>query len=599
MSNDTREKIKSLLQNSRLDDAKKLCQSFCKKNKNDAEAWFMLGTIYGQISEYDNAVNSLRKSISLQNNVAITHHNLGLIYLYSDKPVLARSSFEKALKLDPGSSATRLELANALQAEGSPEDAIPMYENILKFNPDSTTVLVNLASAYTATGRFDEAISSCRKLLKLQPNSTQTMFMLGNACRAAGEVSEAETAFRKALQIDPNLSGVLNNLGLTLYDQELYIDAASCFKRSLEIEPRQSDAYINLAKCHQDLRETAAAKEVLEAALNFHPKKPEIHWDLSLVLLKLGQFDEGWKEYEWRLESSDQTKRNMPLPAWKGEDISNKTILVTAEQGIGDEIMFSSCFPELATLARRVVIDCEERLAPLFSRSFPEYDIHPGKQSDDITQTGLLSGIDVHIPAGSIPQHLRKHPHDFPAHNGYLSANPGDIEKWTARYSELGQNINIGISWKGGHISKMQQRSTSIEDWLPLLKIPGINFINLQYGNTQTDIDIARDISGTTIHHWDDSDPLKNMDDFAAQISALDLVISVDNSTVHLAGALGVKTWELQPFNPDWRWLEHAEYSYWYPDVRQFHPLSPGEWSSLMDSVTTRLQELVGPGDTR
>ena len=243
--------------------------------------------------------------------------------------------------------------------------------------------------------------------------------------------------------------------------------------------------------------------------------------------------------------------------------------------------------------AAQVIIDCEDRLAPLFMRSFPECDIRPGKQSDDISQTVSLSDIDVHISAGSIPQYLRKHQHDFPIHKGYLSANPDDIEKWKNRYRVLGENINVGISWKGGHISKMEKRSTSMEDWLPLLKVPGINFINLQYGDTQADIDIARDISGTTIHHWHDSDPLKDMDNFAAQISALDLVISVDNSTVHLAGALGVKTWILQPFNPDWRWLEHASDSYWYPDIQQFHPAAPDEWRSLIDSVEIQLRDFV------
>ncbi|MBT8439696.1 MAG: tetratricopeptide repeat protein, partial [Gammaproteobacteria bacterium] len=529
MSRNTKESIKSLLQSGRIKDAKKLCQSFCNKN-NDAEGWFMLGTIYAQTNEYENAVNSLIKSISIQNNVAITHHNLGLVYLHAGKPGQARSSFEEALKIDPRSTATRLELANALQSDGAPEDAILIYEAILESSPNPTPVLVNLASAYTTTGRFDKAIRAYKKLLKLQGDSAETLFMLGNAYRSARDLDAAKAAYQSALQVNPRLSGVLNNLGLTLSDQGLYKDAERCFNQSLEIEPRQSDSYINLAKCHQEQRQVSAARTILERALVLHPEKPEIHWDLSLILLKLGQFEEGWKEYEWRLKGKGMSFRSIPLPIWHGEDISKKTILVTAEQGIGDEIMFSSCYPDMIKRAAQVVIDCEDRLAPLFKRSFPECDFHPGKQSDDISQTVSLSDIDVHISAGSIPQHLHKHKDDFPIQKGYLSANPDDIDKWKNRYSVLGGNINVGISWKGGHISKMEKRSTSMEDWLPLLKVPGISFINLQYGDTQADIDIAREISGTTIHHWDNSDPLKDMDNFAAQISALDLVISVDNS---------------------------------------------------------------------
>jgi len=593
MSTITKQQIQSLIQSTRLEEAKKLCKSFCKKNKNDAEAWFILGSLYGQTNEYDNAISSLRKSISIRSDIATTHHNLGLIYLHTGKNDLARKSLQAALNIAPDSTATRLELANSLLAQGTPDKAIPIYESILESSPESSSALANLASAYTAIDDYDRAISCYERLVRLQGNMAETLFMLGNVCRSAGRLTDAEAAYRNALRTNPNLSGVLNNLGLTLYEQGQFNDAAECYNQSLNIEPRQSDAYINLAKCQQDQRDTTAARKTLEKALEFHPEKPEIHWDLSLILLKLGLLEEGWREYEWRQKGSGQIYPDIPLPRWKGEDISKKSILVTAEQGIGDEIMFSSCFPDLASRAERVVINCEARLAPLFSRSFPSCEIRPGKQSADITQSGSLSGIDVHIAAGSMPQHIRKHLHDFPALNGYLSANPLDIAKWTDRYSELGGNINAGISWRGGHISKMQLRSTSIKNWLPLLKIPNVNFINLQYGDTQADIEMARDISGTTIHHWEDSDPLKNMDDFAAQIAALDLVISVDNSTVHLAGALGVNTWVLQPFNPDWRWLEHAKDSYWYPAIQQFHPTEPGAWRAMLDFIASQLQEIA------
>ena len=593
MSNDTKNRIRALLQSGRMEDAKKLCHSFCKKNRNDAEAWFMLGTIYGQANELKNATDSLLKSISLQSNIAITHHNLGLIYLRSGKPELARHSFVKALNLAPDSMTTRQELANALQAAGSPYDAIPIYESILESSPDSIPTLTNLASAYTASGLHAQAIHSYRRLLELQGNSPETLFLLGNTYRSAGMPGDAETVYRSALEINPHLSGALNNLGLALYEQAMYKDAERCFRRSLDIEQRQSDAYINLAKCLQEQRELSAAKTVLEKALVFHPEKPEIHWDFSLILLKLGQFEDGWKEYEWRLKGEGLVFRSAPLPVWHGEDISTKTILVTAEQGIGDEIMFSSCFQDLARLAAHVVIDCEYRLAPLFNRSFPECVIRPDKHADSPVQTSSFSGIDVYISAGSIPQYLRKHLCDFPRLEGYLSANPAMIEKWRTRYRALDKNMNVGISWRGGHISRKKQRSSSIKDWLQVLKVPGINFINMQYGDIQADIELARTISGTSIYHWQDSDPLKNMDDFAAQISALDLVIAVDNSTVHLAGALGIETWVLQPYNPDWRWLQDADDSYWYPSILQFHPSAHGEWRRMIDSIAVRLHDFI------
>lgn len=517
MSAATKGEIQLLLKANRPDDAIKLCKPLCKKNRTDAEAWFLLGSSYAQTGDFNKAIDGLRRSISIDKRNAVTHNNLGLVYLHTKQHRRASDCFENALKLEPG--------------------------------------------------------------------AVSTLFNLGNAYRAAQRLDKAEATYRQILHLQPDLPGVLNNLGITLYEKGEAEQAERCYLRSLEIDPAQNNAYINLAKSCRDQRKVTDAEKVLRKALALYPEKPEIHWDLSLVLLELGKFEEGWKEYEWRLKGGGTMHRDFPIAAWKGEDISNKTILVTAEQGIGDEILFSSCFPDLIDRAGQVIIDCESRLAPLFSRSFPKAVIHSSKQTHDISWLEKIPTPDVHISAGSLPGYFRKRPQDFPEQPGYLIADPGEIRKWHLRFSELGNKYNVGISWKGGHVSQAHKRSSTINDWEALLKLPGINFINLQYGDTGADIEKAGDLFATRIHHWQDSDPLKDMDRFAAQIAALDLVISVDNSTVHLAGALGKQTWVLQPFCPDWRWMEQSERSLWYPDVRQFHPDSPGGWKTLIDKV--------------
>jgi len=509
--------IQLLLKANRLNDAKKLCKSLCKKNKKDPEAWFLLGSIYAQTAEFENAIDCLRRSILINNRVAITHNNLGLVHLHNNQFKQAQHCFESALKLEP----------------------------------DSVT----------------------------------TLFNLGNALRATQQLDKAEATFRKALQLNPDLAGVINNLGLTLYDKGEPAEAERCFLRSLEIDPRQNNAYRNLANSCREQRRVADAEQALRKVLKLYPEMPEIHWDLSLVLLELGKFEEGWSEYEWRLKGGGTMSRDFPIASWEGEDISEKTILVTAEQGIGDEVMFSSCFPDLINCAQQVIIDCEPRLAPLFSRSFAKAVVHASRQTDDISWLDQIPTPDVQISAASLPRHFRGRLEDFPEHSGYLKADPAGIEKWRHRYSQLGQKHSIGISWKGGHVSQAKKRSSRIEDWGNLLELPGINFINLQYGDIQADLEKASDLFGTIIHHWHDSDPLKNMDQFAAQIAALDLVISIDNSTVHLAGALGKQVWVIQPFCPDWRWMEQSEKSHWYPSVRQLHPEKAGYWKSVIDNI--------------
>lgn len=514
--------IQLLLKTNQLNDAKMLCKSLCKKNKKDAEAWFLLGSTYAQTGEFDKAIDSLRRSISLNGRVAITHNNLGLVYLHTNQLRQAHESFDRGLKLEP--------------------------------------------------------------------DSLEILFNLGNTLRTAQQFDKAEATYRRALQLKPDLSGVINNLGITLIEKGEPEEAGRCFLRSLEINPDQINTYTNLAKSYREQRKSSDAEFTLRKALALYPDKPEIRWDLSLVLLELGKFEEGWKEYEWRLKGGGTMSRDFPIAAWRGEDINEKSILVTAEQGIGDEIMFSSCFPDLVDRAEQVIIDCEARLAPLFRRSFAEAIIHSSKQADDVSWLDQIPTPDVHISAGSLPQYFRNHRQDFPSHSGYLMADPDEIRRWHHRYSELGLKRNIGISWKGGHVSQAKKRSTSIEDWGSLLELPDINFINLQYGDIEADLEKVSDLYGVKIHHWQDSDPLKNMDRFAAQIAALDLVISVDNSTAHLAGALGVKTWVIQPFAPDWRWMGQSIECHWYPGMRQFHPVAPHDWGSAIKMAKKQLE---------
>jgi len=481
-------------------------------------------------------------------------------------------------------------LGSTYAQTGDMENAIKSLQRSISINSQAVVTHNNLGLVYLHTNQLEQACKCFEKALKLEPDSVSTLFNLGNALRAAQLLDRAEAAYRKLIQLQPDLPGVLNNLGITLYEKDEPEEAERCFLRSLELDSAQNNAYINLSKSLRDQRRVADAEHTLRKALRSYPEKPQLHWDLSLVLLELGKFEEGWKEYEWRLKAGGTRIRDIPVAGWKGEDISKKIILVTAEQGIGDEIMFSSCFTDLIDCTKQVIIDCEPRLAPLFRRSFPKAQVHSSLQADDISWLNQIPRPDVHISAGSLPRFFRNLIQDFPDHSGYLIADTDNVKEWCHRYNAPGQKRNIGISWKGGHVSQTKRRSSSIEDWGSLFELPGINFINLQYGDIKTDLEKAYDLFGVKIHHWEDSDPLQNLDYFAAQIAALDLVISVDNSTVHLAGALGQQTWVLQPFCPDWRWMEQSETSNWYPSVRQFHPESCGNWKAVIESVSKALQ---------
>jgi ADP-heptose:LPS heptosyltransferase len=198
--------------------------------------------------------------------------------------------------------------------------------------------------------------------------------------------------------------------------------------------------------------------------------------------------------------------------------------------------------------------------------------------------------IDRQIPIGGLPRLLRAGLTAFPRHHGYLVPDPGFQDIWRDRYAKLGEGLKIGISWRGGGLPAVKmRRSTTLDQWRDILKLPDAHFINLQYGDTTADRERARQQMGAVIHDWEDSDPLKDMDYFAAKVAMLDLVISVDNSTVHMAGALGVTAWVLQPFAPDWRWLREREDSPWYPSVRLFRADRPGAWEGVLSRIVQSL----------
>jgi len=659
----TKARIQSLIQSNRLPDAKQLAKQLCRKNKRDAEAWFLLGSIYGQTGNLEKAIDSLERSITIQGNIPATHLNLGLVYMRQARTKHALACFEKALKLDPGSTVAHRELANALQSGGRADESIAHYLAALRAEPDSPASLFNLSSAYLSTGKQELAIPVLQQALKLQPSNPDAHFMLGNllvekgnyesaaihfrtaitqrpnfseaqinlgnvllraganeeaiaayqkalqldgdsadilfnlgnAYRATGELQQAENAYRRSLGICPDMHMALNNLGITLLETGDMEGAETCYLDSIAQDEHQVDAYINLANCYRDQRKPEKALATLQKALPFHPEQAELHWDLSLLLLATGRFHEGWTEYEWRRRGGGIQIRDFPFLEWRGEPPKEKTLLVTAEQGIGDEIMFASCFNDILEKSGHVVIECEPRLASLFKRSFPAASVHGAKQTSDFSWLSDIKMPDIQISAGSLPLHFRNETSQFPRHKGYLSADPTEVERWRQRYAELHQPLTVGLSWKGGHISQMQRRSTLLEKWGPILKIPRVCFVNLQYGENREEREQIENRLNITVHHWPDSDPLTDMDNFAAQIAALDLVISVDNSTVHLAGALGKETWVLQSYVADWRWMTPSVTSCWYPSVRQIYQSAPQNWTQVIESVAADLKNRVPP----
>ena len=409
---------------------------------------------------------------------------------------------------------------------------------------------------------------------------------------------DAEIAYKQAIKIRPDFVEVHSNLGLLFQEQKRYQESYECYQNALCCQPNNIDALSNLGNLCFEQKQYEEAEVFYRLAMksgsNNALANTKALFNFSTLLLFLGHFQEGWKYYEMRYHQCRGGRQthllDIGVPLWQGESLANKRILIYPEQGVGDEVMFASCLEEFKDIQARIVLACDARLEKLFSRSFPFVEVIVRDPENGYTQ--IASELDYHCAIGSLAKYVRHGFKDFEKSTPYLRVDEGLLKKWKARYSQLKYSANIGISWRGGMGDK-QQKKKSIElmEWLPILKHEA-NFINLQYGDYQEEINDFEQLTGIHLYDWEDADPLNDLDNFAAQINALDLVISISNTTVHFAGALGISTMLLLPYNQSWRWFEGRLDSPWYPGVMTlFRQQKEDEWKSVIHAVENSLDK--------
>jgi len=550
---------------------------------------------YFQAGNFHQAEHVYKNIVEKKPNHIKALYLLGITCLQIGDYHAAITYLNKVLHLDPRNAEVYYHLGVAFQDIGHHDEAIAHYRKALRINPTYTIACYNLGVALQNTGHHDEAIQQYQKVLELNPSFAEAWNNLGTALKDKGRLDEAVICYQKALELNPEISGVYNNLGVVSQYNGQLDEALAYYQQALDLNPDLFDIYNNLGLVWRDKGELDKAATCFRKSLQINPGYADAHWNMSYAFLLAGNFKEGWKEYEWRLKTHDfaSVQRTFTQPVWDGSSLKGKTLLIFAEQGVGDEIMFASCYPDVIDQANVCIMECDKRLIPIFSRSFPRSDfVERVKETD--AYSSQLPQTDMVIPHGSLPSFLRTDIASFPRRKFYLIPDEEKVQSWHNRLKKLGEGLNAGISWRGGGTPRViRNRSIMLEQGATLFSLSGVHFINLQYGDCVNELREAREKLGVTIHDWEDADPLKDIDNFAAQISALDLVISVDNATVHLAGALGKPVWTLLPFVPDWRWLLNREDSPWYPTMRLFRQPSPGDWESVIAKVSAELQKII------
>jgi hypothetical protein len=364
--------------------------------------------------------------------------------------------------------------------------------------------------------------------------------------------------------------------------------------RALALAPDHVEASFNKALVLVDLGESKPAAELIERVLVLDPDFAQAHLQRGFMLLKRGEFAAGWREYAWRVRIPEMDHwQNYDYPLWHGEALNGCRVLVQAEQGLGDQIMFASCLPDLLKCVSHAVIECDPRLARLFARSFPSAAIfrHRIQGRPDWADE---AAPDYRMRLGDLPRLWRNHDADFPAHPGYLVPDAGKVAAWRTRLAALGPGLKIGISWRGGTPGTGQAaRSIALAALLPLLSLPRVHFISLQYGDVSAEIAGFRAQHGVELHTW--SNLNADMDGVAALIAGLDGVITVCTTVAHLSGALGKRAWVMVPAVAEWRYLETGARLPWYPALRLFRQEHRTDWGGVISAIRT---EIVQVSDT-
>jgi Tfp pilus assembly protein PilF len=441
--------------------------------------------------------------------------------------------------------------------------------------------------------RLAEALACYERTISISPNHARAHNNIGVIRQQWGEAAAAQAAYRKAVEADPQFGLAWFNLGNCFRQDNRLDEAQAAYRRASALMPDDAETRINLAIVLRESRQLDESLALLEEISPGSTERPKAQFNIGLVHLMRGELEQGWGDYEGRLAIEHEVQSVPANRRWDGKPLGTRSMLVLSEQGIGDQVMFASILPDLASGSSaqdpsRILVECDHRLVPLFARSFSQMTSFPKTTSPQ--PLAAIGRVDIVEPIGSLPRCLRRRVEEFPQTTGFLRTDTERLAKWRSSFARLGGALKVGISWQGGKdFETRRRRSIALGLWEPIFKVPGVRFVNLQYGAAAAEYADAARRFGITIDDGADCDPLVDLDDFAAKMAALDLVLSVDNSTVHLAAALGRPVWTLLPFAADWRWMLEGETTPWYPSMRLMRCQRPDDWSELLRRVARRL----------
>jgi Flp pilus assembly protein TadD len=600
-----------------FDKVENLSKEFIKKFPNNSFGWKALGIVLKKKGNFKKALDINQKTISVSPNDPEAYYNLANTFINLSNLKEAEKYYHKAISLNPNYFEAYNNLGILLKELGRLDESEQQYRKAISLNPNYFEAYNNLGILLKELGRLDESEQQYRKAISLNPNYFEAYNNLGITLRELGRLEQSEQIFKKLTETKPQYFEAFNNFGITLRNLRKFEDAKQFFKTAIKLKPDNAEYYFNLGITERDLGKLENSELWLKKAISLNPNYFQAYNDLGITLSNLKRLKESdynfnkaielnshyaeaytnlsynclikkdfkkaseLYEWRWKIKKNLHKKLFENKQKWNGE--KNKKVLVLKEQGIGDQLMFSSIFCELSNLSKKLIVNCDERLTSIFNRSFPSEILYKSNV-EEIND----SDFDFYIYMGSLGSYFRKNLKDYSLNSKrFIRADDKKTSFFkTKLQSDKNQKI-IGISWNTKSSNIMSNfRNIELKNLIENLKNENLKFVNLQYGDVSKEIKEISKKFGINIITFPDLDYKNDIDGLASLISACDKVIAIDNFTSHLSGSLGKETKLLLPFTSDPRWGLEDRFSYIYDSVKIFRQSELGNWSNVFEELT-------------
>ncbi len=614
-----------LTQSQRLDEALDSLRECLRHQTSHAPALNLIGSVFAQLGRSEDAIDALAKAASVVPDDPKTLFNFAKASIDGRRFDLGADTLSKLIQISPHHVEAIIGYASCLSELGQAEKVIEtleqgimagpatpeLYEHLcrhlieqkhfdaaLKYIedartrwPDNNTLLLAKATALQLMGRSDESTETYKTLISIEPNNAYILNKFSGFLHDIGHWKEAEKYSKRSLTIEPASVSALTNMGRIRQQLGDLNGAKRFYDKAIQIDPNYADAHNNLGNLLLYMAQIERALGHLDRAIELKPESSGFRFNRSVTVLTSGAINSAWRDHRGRLEKDPSEKHaQWPWPQWDGEPLEGRRILLWGEQGLGDQIIHARAASTVAAQAENCALECSTRLSKLFKRSFPEIEIWPA--STPHSPNLISQKFDFHSSSLDMNCSLYESETDIsPA--PYLKADPELTRSLKKKYrATYGERPLIGISWWSGYSHHAHFKSIALNRWTSILSKPDATFLSLQYGEGRSEIASMKAETDLELKQDMDVDPMGDMDIFAAQVAAMDLVITISNTTAHMAGALGVPVWNLTPTGPArlWYWFLEGDTSPWYDSMRIFRHSYDESWDGVLEEVSTLLK---------